>query len=138
MYMYNKVIIMGRFTADPELTGTNVKRTNFLLAVPKNYKKEDGTRDTNFIRCKAWRNTAEFICKFFKKGQVILIEGELESSSYEKNGQTIYSTDVKVLDATFAGGAKKSDDTHDDAHDDINSELLSYYEDILSDGTEPF
>ena len=66
MYMFNKVIIMGRLTADPELTEANVKRTNFVLAVPKNYKNEDGSRDANFIRCKAWRGTAEFICKYFK------------------------------------------------------------------------
>ena len=62
------------------------------------------------------------------------MEGELESSSYDKNGQMNYTTDVKVIDATFAGSTKKSENTQDNS----NADLLSEYEEILSDVTEIF
>ena len=97
----NKVILMGRLTADPELrtTGTGVSVCNFKLAVNRRFVREK----TDFIRCIAWRQTAEFICKYFTKGSMIAVAGSLQTDSYEKDGQTHYTTDVNVEEANFTG-----------------------------------
>ena len=100
----NKVILMGRLTRDPELryTPSNVATCSFSVAVDRRYKSSDGTTPADFINCVAWRNTAEFISKYFVKGNRILIRGELQVRSYEdKNGEIRYVTEVVANDAEF-------------------------------------
>ena len=89
--MLNSVIIMGRLTADPELrTTTNgLSVTSFTVAVDRNYKSGD-ERQTDFISVVAWRGTADFVTRFFKKGQMIAVQGSLQVRSYEdKNGNIL-------------------------------------------------
>ena len=94
--MLNKVILMGRLTADPELrqTPNNIATTSFNIAIDRPYQK-DKERQADFITCVAWRQSAEFISKYFSKGKMIIVEGALRTRTYEdKNGskQIVYSS----------------------------------------------
>ena len=86
----NKVILMGRFTADPELkkTGDGVSVIRFTVAVNRP-KQKDKERAANFISCVAFRQTAEFISKYFRKGSAIIIFGTIRTGFYEKDGTRI-------------------------------------------------
>lgn len=104
--MYNKVILMGRITKDLELKTTlsGVSVLSFSIAVERSFKSKDGERVTDFFDCVAWRQTAEFISRFFAKGRAILVEGELQTRSYQdKNNVTRYVTEISVANASFTG-----------------------------------
>ena len=109
--MLNKVIFMGRFTKDPELRSTpqSVSVCNFRLAVPRNYKT-NGTYESDFIDCVAWRNTAEFISKFFKKGNLVCVEGSLQSRSWEQDGVKRYTLEVVVENTYFVESKKDAEE----------------------------
>lgn len=81
----NKVILMGRLTSDPELrqTTSGVSTCQFTVAVTRNYQGANGERQSDFITVVAWRQTAEFVCRYFTKGRLILVEGELRTRTYE-------------------------------------------------------
>ena len=103
--MLNSVTLMGRLVADPELkttqNGTSV--ASFRLAVERNYAPQGQERQADFIPCVAWRQTAEFISKYFAKGRMIAVEGSLQSRNYEdKNGQKRTAYEVIVDQAYFA------------------------------------
>lgn len=96
----NKVILLGRITAKPEIryTGSNVPYVRFTVAVNRQFNNQDGTRDADFINVVAWRKQAEVICNYFDKGNQIAIEGRLQTGSYDaQDGNRRYTTDV-VLD----------------------------------------
>ena len=100
----NKVVLLGRLTAKPELryTQSNVAYTRFTVAVNRRQTKEDGSRDTDFIGCVAWRRTAEIIAQYFDKGRQICIEGNIRTGSYDdQNGNKRYTTDVVVDNFDF-------------------------------------
>ena len=84
----NSLIIKGRITADPELKNTDnaVEYCDFTVAVDR-YAGKDRERETDFIPCRAWQKTAVFISQYFKKGQEILVSGELQVNKYEKDGE---------------------------------------------------
>lgn len=103
--MLNSVTLMGRLVADPELkttqNGTSV--ATFRLAVERNYAPQGQERQADFLPCVAWRQTAEFIGKYFGKGRMIAVEGSLQSRNYEdKNGQKRTAYEVIVDQAYFA------------------------------------
>lgn len=104
----NKVILKGRLTADPELRKTNngIAVTKFSVAIDRRYDKEK----TDFINCEAWRNTAEFICKYFSKGKEIAVIGELHIDRAENNGEVRYFTTVVVDEVEFCGTKNNSID----------------------------
>lgn len=107
--MLNKAIIMGRITTDPELkhTTSNFAVTNFQIAVDRSYVKPGAERQTDFITIVAWRNTAEFICKYFKKGSMIVVDGSIQTRSYT-DSQGAKRTAVEVLaDNVYFGESKK-------------------------------
>lgn len=109
----NKVILIGRITADPELkkTQTDVSVASFSIAVQRDYKNADGEYDTDFINCVAWRNTADFICRFFKKGAPICVVGAIQTRKYEdKDGNKRTAVEVIITEAKFVEG-KKDDNT---------------------------
>lgn len=97
----NKVILKGRLTATPKLktTASNIYVTDFSIAVNRRFNKEQ----TDFINCQAWRQTAEFINKYFDKGQEILVTGELHIEKWDKDGETRYTTRVVVDEVEFCG-----------------------------------
>ena len=107
--MLNNVIIMGRITQDLELrqTPNGASTLSFNVAVDRNYSGKDGQRQTDFITCVAWRQQAEFISKYFAKGRMIAIVGNLRSRTYDdKNGTKHYVTEVYVDSASFTGEPK--------------------------------
>lgn len=108
----NVVCLLGRLTADPELkrTASDIAVTNFDVAVDRTYQKEGQERQADFINIVAWRQTAEFICRYFRKGQRIALQGWLQSRSYtdrDGNKRTAYEV---VVDNAFFAESKKADD----------------------------
>ena len=106
----NKVILIGRLTADPELRqtpqGTSVAR--FTVAVDRRFRKEGG-QQADFITCVAWRQQAEFICRYFNKGKLIGIEGQIQSRSWDgQDGKRQYATEVLVDNVEFVGSKSES------------------------------
>lgn len=104
--MYNKAIMMGRITKDLELktTPSGVSVLSFSIAVDRKYQAKGEEKKTDFFNCVAWRNEAEFIARWFGKGRMILLEGELQNRTYEdNNGVTRYVTELIVDRATFTG-----------------------------------
>lgn len=102
--MLNVVAIMGRLTADPELKTTNqgTYTTRFNIACDRSYSK--GEKQTDFITVTAWRQTAEFICKYFQKGSLIAIDGSIQTNQYkDKNGNNRTSFEVLAKNVNFAG-----------------------------------
>lgn len=105
----NKVILMGRLTRDPELsqTPTGVTVARFSIAVNRRFAKE-GQQQADFINCTAWRQQAEFICKYFKKGSMIAVVGSIQTRSWDApDGTKRYATDIIVDEAYFTGGKKE-------------------------------
>lgn len=100
---YNKVILIGRLCNAPELkqTGNGASVTNFTLAVDRKFSKGE-EKQTDFFTIVAWRYTAEFICRYFTKGNAILIEGELQTRSWtDAQGNKRYATEVVADEARF-------------------------------------
>lgn len=107
--MLNLVALTGRITRDPELrrTDSGVAVTSISIAVQRNYKVE-GEYPTDFHDCVAWRGTAEFICKHFKKGSMITVVGNLETRKFtDKEGNNRKAVEVIVKDAYFGDSAKR-------------------------------
>ena len=108
--MINKVILTGRLTQKPELkkTSSDVSVTAFSVAVQRQFKDKAGNYPTDFINCVAWRNTAEFIAKFFDKGNLIALVGELQSRNYEdKQGNKRTAFEVICTEAHFVESKKE-------------------------------
>ena len=107
----NKVILKGRLTANPELktTTTDITVCDFSVAVNRRFNKGQ----TDFINCQAWRQTAEFINKYFTKGQEILVIGELHIEKWDKDGETRYSTRVLVDEVDFCGSKENNKNQKD-------------------------
>ena len=106
MASLNKVILIGNLTADPELktTQSGVSVTTFKIAVQRRFAK-DGQQSADFISIVAWRQTAEFICKYFAKGKPILICGEIQTRNYEdKDGSKRTVVEVVADEAGFVEG----------------------------------
>ncbi len=102
--MYNRVILMGRLTRDPELrtTQSGIAVCRFSVAVDR-YSKGD-EKKCDFIDCVAWRNTAEFVSKYFTKGRMIHIEGDIQNNHYtDQNGVKHYSNIINVQNVSFCG-----------------------------------
>lgn len=111
--MLNKIFIMGRLTRDPELrrtqNGTSV--TSFTLAVDRDFKNADGTKDTDFIDVVAWRNTAEFVSKYFSKGRMAVVEGRLQLRDWtDKDGNKRRNAEV-LADNIYFGDSKNEGDS---------------------------
>ena len=109
----NKVVLAGRITADPELkqTPAGVSVLRFTLAVNRRFSRnnEQGEQQTDFITMVAWRQTAEFISKYFKKGSAICVTGSIQTRTWQdQQGQKRYATDVVVDDAMFVDARNES------------------------------
>lgn len=126
--MINTVAIMGRLTATPELktTQNGTVVTSFSIATSRHYDRNK----VDFFDCKAWRNNAEFITKYFTKGQLIAIEGSLQTRIYEKDGKKIKITEILVDKVDFCGKKENADeqaqqiDNSIDEYEEISMENL--------------
>lgn len=118
--MLNKVVLMGRFTKDPELraTGTGTSVASFTIAVDRDFKGQNRERETDFINCVAWKGTAEFISKYFKKGSMAALEGSIQTRSWDNNeGKKSFATEVIVNNIYF--GESKRDAAFNEPVSDI-------------------
>lgn len=102
--MLNKFIGIGRLTKDPEMrtTESGTVVTRFTIAIDRKYKKEE----TDFLNVIAFNKTAEFVSKYFTKGQMILVVGSIQTRSWEKDGKKNYATEIIAEEVNFAGDKK--------------------------------
>ena len=111
--MLNHIVIMGRLVRDPELrrTGSGVAVTSFTVAVDRDFgKNENGERETDFIDCVAWRQTGEFVSKYFAKGRMAVVSGRLQIRPWtDKDGNKRRTAEV-VADNVYFGESKRSSD----------------------------
>ena len=111
--MLNHIIVMGRLTRDPELrrTGSGVAVTSFTLAVDRDFgKNENGERETDFIDCVAWRQTGEFVSKYFAKGRMAVVSGRLQIRPWtDKDGNKRRTAEV-VADNVYFGDSRRDGD----------------------------
>lgn len=109
--MLNIVAVQGRLVRDPEArkTGSGVSVANFTVAVDRDFKGQEGTKETDFIDCVAWRNTADYLCKYFRKGSMATVTGRMQSRKWtDKNGASRTNWEIQVENVYF-GEAKKRD-----------------------------
>lgn len=128
--MLNKIIIMGRLTRDPELrrTGSGTAVTSFSLACDRDFKSRSGDKETDFIEVVAWKNTAEFVSKYFGKGRMAVVEGRLQTRDWtDREGGKRVATEI-VADNVYFGDSKR----------DSDSGTASSYSDTLSGMTQDF
>lgn len=110
----NSIVIMGRICNEPELKTTNsgISVTKFTVAVDRQYQKQGEEKVTDFIPCTAFRNTAEFISKYFSKGSLIAVQGSLTTNKYtDKNGQNRTGFEILVDHAHFTGEKKTAENS---------------------------
>lgn len=117
--MLNSVVIEGRLTADPELktTPSGVAVTSFSIANQRNFKNADNERETDFYNVVAWRGTAEHICKYFKKGSAISIEGHLQTRKYQDkdgNNRTAFEIVADTPHFGLGNGGSNSNNQNGD------------------------
>ena len=154
----NKTMIIGRLTADPELrqTQSGVASCRFTVAVNRKFKNQNGEYDADFISCVAFKQTAEFISRYFTKGKMIALEGTLRTGSYQDKNHpdvTHYTTDVFAETVEFCGdkGNNQNQPAPSAAQNvvqqaqaqGVQTEQMDYgslsdFEEILSDGPVPF
>lgn len=118
----NKVILKGNLTKDIELQTTNngTSVTKFTVAVQRRFANADGERETDFINCVAWRNTAEFLGKYFSKGKQIIVCGAIQTRTYEADdGTKRYITEVLVDEVDFCGKADAGAEAKATSKDDL-------------------
>ena len=101
----NKAILSGRLTRDPNLktTSSQISVATFTLAVDRKFKDNNGERKADFIPCVAWRNTADLVGKYCTKGTKLIVEGEIQTRTYDdKDGKKVYVTEIVVDNIEFA------------------------------------
>lgn len=121
----NRVVLMGRFTGDPQLRYTNSNKPVCSFSIAVN-KRINGENSADFINCVAWNTTAEFITKYFKKGQSIALTGRLQNRSYEDDkGQKRNVIEVVVEETEFVGNKQeeKPNNNYDDIQIDLNDDM---------------
>ena len=150
--MLNCIALMGRLVANPELkqTQSGIAVMSFTIACDRSYCKAGEERQADFIDCTAWRGTAEFICKYFGKGQLIAVQGELQTRSYtDRDGNKRKTTEVVVSQAHFAESKKdtgnnntyqkpKEQPRNTQPAPDISADDTGNFEEIPDDGDLPF
>lgn len=132
--MLNRIIVMGRLTRDPELRRTNSGNavTSFTVAVDRGFKTQSGDKETDFIDVVAWRNTAEFVSKYFSNGRMAVVEGRLQLRDWtDKEGNKRRTAEI-VADSVYFGDSKR------DGGDTVQSEPQGSFSEIEDDGDLPF
>lgn len=134
----NKIIVMGRLTKNPEMrrTASGIAATSFTIAVDRDYKGQNGEKETDFIDIVAWRNTAEFVNTYFEKGRMAVVEGRLQIRTWtDKENNKRRNAEV-VADHVYFGDSKSNNDSTG-AHHGYSAAAGNY--DLLNDDeTLPF
>lgn len=115
--MLNRIILMGRLTRDPELrrTQSGTAVTSFSIAVDRDFKGQNGEKETDFIDIVAWRSTAEFVSKYFTRGRMAVVEGRLQIRDWtDRDGGKCRSAEV-VADSVYFGDSRKSAPTYSES-----------------------
>lgn len=134
--MLNTAILMGRLTANPELryTPNDVAVTSFTLAVDRSYVKSGADRQVDFIDIVAWRQTAEFVCRYFNKGQLIAVQGSIQTRSYtDKDGNKRKAFEVVADNVHFAESKKEKSN-----EPVVTTPKNDDFEEVVSDDDLPF
>ena len=139
---FNKVILIGNLTADPELKQTQggVSVSSFNIAVNRRFKGENGQQDVDFISIVAWRQQAEFVCKYFKKGQAILICGQIQTRPWtDKQGNKRTAVEVVADEVSFVGSKESSGEAKSEPYMPTGyTQNSQNFEEIPSDESLPF
>lgn len=109
--MLNCAIIMGRLTADPELrtTASGLSVTSFSVAVDRRFQRQGEEKQTDFINVVAWRQTADFVSRYFRKGSMIAVQGSIQTRNYEdKNGNRRTAVEIVADNVSFCGSKAES------------------------------
>ena len=120
--MLNKVVLMGRLTKDPELrrTGSGTAVTSFSLACDRDFKSQSGEKETDFIEVVSWKNTAEFVSKYFRKGRMAVVDGRLQIRDWvDKDGGKRHSAEV-IADNVYFADSKRSE-SNDNQKENFNA-----------------
>ena len=138
----NKVMLIGRITRDPELryTSSNIPSVRFTLAVNRPFENQNGERGTDFINIVVWRKQAENVKKYVSKGSLVAVEGRIQTGSYEKDGQRIYTTDVVADNVQFLESKAQSQNRmqeevtpSDFAFNNDNAQTTDMSEEVFAD-----
>ena len=139
----NRVILFGRLTRDPEMrtTSSGIEVTRFTVACDRQFmNKQTNERECDFIEVEAWRNTAVFVAKWFKKGSAITVEGSLRNNNYtDNNGVKHYGYVVSADNVGFAGGKKDSEQSAPEQP--VSPEIEQFAAEVsgeIENGTVPF
>ncbi len=138
----NKVMLIGRVTRDPELryTASNIPSTRFTLAVNRTFQNQNGETEADFINVVVWRKQAENVKKYVSKGSLIAVEGRIQTGSYERDGQRVYTTDVVADNVQFLESKSQSQNRVNDnvtpadfAFDNNSASTTDMSEEVFSD-----
>ena len=138
----NKVVLIGRVTRDPELryTASNIPSVRFTLAVNRPFENQSGQREADFINIVVWRKQAENVKKYVTKGSLIAVEGRIQTGSYEKDGQRVYTTDVVADNVQFLESKAQSQNRVDNdvtpsdfAFNNNSTQTTDMSEEVFSD-----
>lgn len=139
--MLNHVTIMGRLTRDPELrhTQSGTAVTSFTLAVDRDFKdKNSGETATDWISCTAWKGTAEFVSRYFQKGRMAVVDGRLQTRSYQdRDGNKRTAVEV-VADHVYFGDSKKKESEGNAPEDELPENEPQGFSEAEDDGELPF
>ena len=141
--MLNKVVLMGRLTKDPELrrTGSGTAVTSLSLACDRDFKSQSGDKETDFIEVVAWKNTAEFVSKYFSKGRMAVVEGRLQIRDWTDKAGNKRTTAEVVADNVYFADSKRSE-SNDNQKENFNALSGRLSDDFVpiseEDGEIPF
>lgn len=140
--MLNHITIMGRLVRDPELRRTNsgTAVASFTVAVDRDFGKgENGEKQTDFIDCVAWRQTGEFVSKYFSKGRMIVADGRLELRDWtDRDGNKRRTAEINVANAYFGGSKKDGAEGNQTAAGSYQPPANNYQQITENDGNLPF
>lgn len=139
--MLNSVCLMGRLTADPELKSTQsgVSVCSFRIAVDRTYQPKGQEKQTDFINIVTWRSTAEFVSRYFRKGQLVAVQGSIQTSQYtDRDGNKRTAFDVVADNVFFAEKKAESGETKQGAGYDHSPDIQGDFEEIVGNDELPF
>lgn len=141
--MLNSIIIMGRLTADPELrsTSSGLSVSSFTVAVDRNYVRSGEEKKTDFINVVAWRQQADFVSKYFRKGSMIAVQGSLQTRNYEdKNGNKRVAYEIVADQISFCGSKSESGTYNNEASNasSYNNSSADDFSSVVDDDDLPF